>query len=140
MMFDRLLYGMEWKCFSHDNTVLFHHNINRLSSLFTLRRSILTAMMPGSLLYPFGLFPPRDWFYNVRQILGFMMFERLLYGMEWKCFSHDNTVLFHHNIHRPSSLFTLRRSILTAGDASVSTFYPFGFFSPRDWFYNVDIS
>ena len=42
---------MEWECFPRDNTVLFHHNINRLSSLFTLRRSILTAMMPGSLLF-----------------------------------------------------------------------------------------
>ena len=39
-----------------DNTVLFYYNILRLSSLFTLRRSILTAVMLGLPLFIFLLF------------------------------------------------------------------------------------
>jgi len=72
--------------------------------------------MPRSPLFSLSL---RYWNYNLRQILG-----RNYYSFQLRCsrdcfiigdcFPRDNTVLFYYNIRRISSLFTLRRSILTA--------------------------
>jgi hypothetical protein len=66
---------MIWVCFPRDNTVLFYYNILRLSSLFTLRRSILTAVMLGLPLSTSLVLSLREiGFTDVRQILGGLLF------------------------------------------------------------------
>ena len=119
---------MEWKCFPRDNTVLFHHNIRRLSPLFTLRRSILTAMMPGSLLFiclvsslreiGFMMFD-RFWFYDVRQILDL-----------WNGNASHATILFSSIITSTVHLHSLRFAglFLRPTDAYESLLLPFWFF------------
>ena len=80
-------------CFPRDNTVLFYYNIRRLSSLFTLRRSILTAVMLGLPLFTSLVLSLREigWGFAPTRHYGFILFHIIT-----------------------STLFTLRRSILTA--------------------------
>jgi hypothetical protein len=135
-MFERLLYHLGLLCFPRDNTVLFYYNILRLSSLFTLRRSILTAVMLGLPLLSLWFFLSERLDlrcstdigriiirsnYDVRQILGGLLFVPItMFDRYWfydlgVLFLFTTTlVLFYHTILRLSSLFTLRRSILTA--------------------------
>jgi hypothetical protein len=102
--------------------------INRLSSLFTLRRSIPTAMMPG--LY--FLFV---WFFLSERLVLWCSTD---FGfMECECFPHDNTVLFHYtSTVYPHSLRFAGLFLRRAMPLSLY-FYPFGSFSPRDWIYDV---
>jgi hypothetical protein len=139
--------GMEWKCFSHDNTVLFHI-ITSTVHLHSLRFAglFLRRTMPRSLLFT-------PLVYSLREI-GFIMFDRFWVlwcsrdcfiewnGMEWNGNDSHTIILFSSIITSTVHLHSLRFAglFLRPADASVSTFYPFGFFSPRDWIYNVDIS
>jgi hypothetical protein len=92
-MFERLLYHLGLLCFPRDNTVLFYYNILRLSSLFTLRRSILTAVMLGLPLLSLWFFLSERLDlrcstdigriiirsnYDVRQILGGLLFVPIM--------------------------------------------------------------
>jgi hypothetical protein len=89
--------------------------------------------------YLFGSFSPRDWIYDVRQILEDYYSFDLRCSTDFGFMIWGSLSLYYHTCsllsHNPPSIFTLYASPVDSygGYAWVATFYLFGSFSPRDW-------